>query len=80
MDGSRDYHIKWSKSDKNIWYQVYTESKIWYEWMYLQNKNRLTDIENKLIVTKGKKVEKNKLRDWDQQIQIQTIIHKRDQQ
>jgi len=48
--------------------------------MYLQNKNRLTDIENKLIVTKGKKVEKNKLRDWDQQIQIQTIIHKRDQQ
>ena len=28
--------------------------------MYLQNKNRLTDIENKLIVTKGKKVEKDK--------------------
>ena len=48
--------------------------------MYLQNKNRLTDIENKLIVTKEKKVEKDRLRDWDQQIQIQIIIHKRDQQ
>ena len=36
--------------------------------MYLQNKNRLTDTENKFIVTKRKKVEKDKLKDWDQQI------------
>ena len=48
--------------------------------MYLQNKNRLTDIENKFIVTKRKKVEKDKLKGWDQQIQVQTIIHKRDKQ
>ena len=25
----------------------------WYKWIYLRNKNKLTDIENKLIVTKG---------------------------
>ena len=27
--------------------------KQWYKWTYLQNRNRLTDIENKLRVTKG---------------------------
>ena len=26
-----------------------------YKWTYLQNKSRLTDIENKLIVTKGER-------------------------
>ena len=28
------------------------KSKNWYKWTYLQNRNRLTDIENKLTVTK----------------------------
>ena len=38
----------------NIIYHLYTESeKKWYKWTYLQNRNRLTDIENKLMVTKG---------------------------
>ena len=27
--------------------------KKWYKWTYLQTRNRLTDIENKLMVTKG---------------------------
>ena len=27
--------------------------KKWYKWTYLQNTNRLTDIENKFMVTKG---------------------------
>ena len=37
-----------------IWYHLYMESKkSWYKWTYLQNRNRLTDIENKLMVTKG---------------------------
>ena len=35
----------------NIWYHLYMTSKIKYKWTYLWN--RLTDIENKLIVTKG---------------------------
>ena len=43
-----------SKSEKaNIgWYYLHVEAKIWQEWTYLQNRNRLTDIENKLLVTK----------------------------
>ena len=27
----------------------------WYKWIYLQNRNRVTDVENKLMVTKGEK-------------------------
>ena len=33
-----------------IWYQLYMESKI-NNTIYLQNKNRLTDIKNKFMVT-----------------------------
>ena len=29
------------------------ESKKLYKWMYIKNRNRLTDIENKLVVSKG---------------------------
>ena len=36
----------------NIWYCLYVESKIWYTWTYLQNRNRLIDIENKFLITK----------------------------
>ena len=28
------------------------ESKIWHKWTYLQNRNRLTDIENRLMFVK----------------------------
>ena len=43
-----------SQTKTNItWYQLYLKSKKWYKWIYLQNRNRLTDIENKLMVTKG---------------------------
>ena len=28
--------------------------KKWYKWVYLQNGNRFADLENKLMVTKGK--------------------------
>ena len=27
--------------------------KKWYKWTYLQNRNRVTDVENKLMVTGG---------------------------
>ena len=34
--------------------------------MYMQNRNRLTDMENKLVVTKGKgEKERDKLGVWD---------------
>ena len=42
------------KSDKRkmdiIWYHLHMESEKKYKWAYLQNKNRSTDIENKLTV------------------------------
>ena len=38
---------------KNIWYHLHVESKVWYKWTYLQHKNRLTHIVNKLTVIKG---------------------------
>ena len=40
--------------------------KKWYKWSYLQNRNRLADIENKLMVTKGEReVGRDKLGVWD---------------
>ena len=60
MDGPRDNHTKWSKSDRErqIPYDITCmwNLKKWYKRTYLQNGNRLTDIENKLMVTKGKRV------------------------
>ena len=32
---------------------LYVESKIWHKWIYLWNKNRLTDLENRLVTVKG---------------------------
>ena len=32
---------------------TYVESHIWHKWTYLQNRNRLTDTENRLVVVKG---------------------------
>ena len=43
-------------SEKDKGYHLYVESiKKKYKWTYLQNRNRLTDIENKLMVTKGER-------------------------
>ena len=56
MDGLRDYYVKWSKSDRErqISYGItyMWNLKKWYKWTYIQNRNRLTDIENKLMVTR----------------------------
>ena len=59
MDGPRDYHTKWSKPDRErqISYDI---TYMWnlkklYKWTYVQNRNRPTDIENKLMVTKGER-------------------------
>ena len=57
MDGSRDYCTKWSKPkrERQISYDIpyMWNLKKWYKWTYLQDRNRPTDIENKLLVTKG---------------------------
>ena len=56
---NRDYHTKWSKSERERQItcdnHLYVESEIWHRWIYLQNRNTLTDIENKLMVTKGER-------------------------
>ena len=47
--GLGNYHTKWSKSDRErqIYDIAYIQSlKKWYKWVYLQNRNRLTDLEN----------------------------------
>ena len=69
MDGPRDDHTKCSKSDRErqISYDVtYLWSlKKWYKWTYLQNRNRLRDIENNLMVTKGEGGRGDKLGIWN---------------
>ena len=56
MDGPRDCHTEWSKSDWER--QIYDITYVWnlkkgYKWIYLQNRNRVADVENKLMVTSG---------------------------
>ena len=57
MDGPRDCHTEWSKSDRER--QIsYAIAYIWnikkgYKWTYLQNNNRVTDVKYKLMVTGG---------------------------
>ena len=57
-DRPRDCHIEWSKSDtqrqisNNIAYTQNLKRKE-YKWTYLQNRNKVTDVENKFVVTRG---------------------------
>ena len=56
MDGPRDCHTEWIKSDRErqILYITYMWNlKKWYMWTYVQNRNRVTYVEKKLMVTKG---------------------------
>ena len=55
IDGPRDYRTKWSQVEKDILCDItyMWNLKKWYKWTYLQNRNRLTDIENKPMVTEG---------------------------
>ena len=50
--------------------------KKWYKLTYLQKKNRITDVENKLMVTSREVWGRDKLGDWD--CQINTINYKID--
>ena len=55
-----DYHTKWDKSDgeRQISYAVTSRwnlKKKCHRWTFLENRNRLTDIINKFVVTKGER-------------------------
>ena len=57
MDVPRDYHAKWSKSDRErqILYDItymWNLKKKKIQLNLLQNRNRLTDLENKLMAIK----------------------------
>ena len=58
IGGPRDYHTKWSKSDRErqISYDITCmwNLKKCYKWTYLQNRNRLKDKENKHGYQRGK--------------------------
>ena len=43
--------------------------KIWYKWTYLQNRNRVTDLEIDLMVTRGKGI------NWNIGIDIYTLLY-----
>ena len=47
--------VSQKEKDKYQWYHLDMESKTWHKWTYLQNRNRLTDIENRPVVSKGEK-------------------------
>ena len=84
MDATRDYHTKWSISEREsqipydiiyVWNllgwpkslfgffhkilqknpnEVFGQpNKIWHKWTYLWNRNRISDIEKRLVVAKG---------------------------
>ena len=46
-----------------IWYHSYVEANIWYKWVYLQNRNRLMDMENRFMVVKREGREEGM--DWE---------------
>ena len=57
VDGPRDYHTsEGSQKEKTntVWYCSHVESKTWHKWTYLLNRNRLTYIETRLVVAKGR--------------------------
>ena len=58
--GSRDYYTKWSKSERErkVSYDIVYMYNIkkWCKWTYLQNRNRLTDIDNKPMTTKEERL------------------------
>ena len=55
MDGPGDCHTKWSKSEKAKYHMIWLICGIQkqYKRTYLENRNTVTDVENKLVVTRG---------------------------
>ena len=68
MEGPGDYHTKWSKSGKDTYHMISLKDRIlkkWYKWTYLQNRNRLINLEKELIVTWGDFGGRARLGIWD---------------
>ena len=75
VEGPRDCHTEWSKSEreKQISYintYMWNLEK-WYRWPYLQSRNRGTDVENKYMDTKE---EGEGERNWEVGIDTYTLL------
>ena len=69
MDGPRDDHTKQSKSEKQILYNIIHMQNL----KHLQDTNRCTDIENRLVNAKWVRRQRREgLRVWGQQMQTVT--------
>ena len=53
-----------SKKEKDKWYQLDVKSEIRHKWNYLQNRNILIDIENRLVVATWSGEGENELGFW----------------
>ena len=79
MDATKDYHAKWNQSERErntVWYHLNVESKMWHRQTYLWSRNRLTDIEKRLVAADGKA--RDGLRVWGKQ--VHTITFRTDKQ
>ena len=60
VDGPRDCHTEWSKSEREkqmLYINAYMWNlEEWYRWTGLQGRNRDTDVENKRMDTRGGKL------------------------
>ena len=62
IEVSQTEKIKYHMIIVHMSYCLYVEfKKKWCKWTDLQNRNRVTDVENKLIVTKGKSAGEGKI-------------------
>ena len=65
MDGPRDCHTKQSKlnRERQILHDItyMWNVKKWYKWTYLCNGNRVTDVENRLMIISGERWGRDKL-------------------
>lgn len=50
--GPRNYHTKYDKCFKDKYHDIAPKQKLKIQMNYLENRNKLTDIEYKLMVTK----------------------------
>ena len=77
MDRPRAYHTNWNKSEKGKVYDItyMCNIKEWYNCYYLQNRNWIIDIENKLMVTKGKGKRRT---NWEIEIDMCTLLYTKD--
>ena len=52
VKSDRESEVRKRKTN-TIWYHIYVESKIWHKWTSLQNRNKLINLENRLVFAGG---------------------------